>query len=178
MTRTALVFMLVLGALCRPVTGEVLESRDNGFYLEVTKEVPVGPQQAYGQFIRVDEWWNADHTWFGRAENLSIEPVAGGCFCERSGDRSALHMTVSYVEPGVQISMLGGLGPLQGMGLHGAMAWKFVALPSGKTRIVHTYRVTGQAPGGTEKLARIVDRVQTGQVERLQSLLTRTGTTE
>jgi hypothetical protein len=172
---SVLVSLGVVLAFCGPVTGEVLESGENGFYLEVTEEVVAGPQETYAQFIRVAEWWNPDHTWFGDAENLIIEPVAGGCFCERAGDRSALHMVVSYVNPGDQVNMLGGLGPLQGMGLQGVMVWRFEALPSGGTRILHTYRVTGQAPGGTEKLARVVDQVQTQQVGRLQSRLTPTG---
>ena len=42
-----------------------------------------------------------------------------------SGARSAEHMRIGFVDPGVQLRMLGGLGPLQGMGLHGALDWMF-----------------------------------------------------
>ena len=160
--------------LVAPVGGamaEVIDAADAGFHLEISREVAVTPAQAYAQFLRVHEWWDADHTWFGSAENLSIDPRAGGCFCERSGGREVLHMTVSYVDPGVELRMLGGLGPLQGMGLHGAMAWKFEAVDKGGTRIVHSYRVAGYASGGLRDLAAIVDRVQTGQVEGLRARL-------
>ena len=157
-----------------PVHGtlaEVLEAKDDTFYLEVVREVGATPAQAYDQFIRIGEWWNASHTWFGDSGNLSIEPVAGGCFCERSGERSAMHMRVSFVEPGARMHLLGGLGPLQGMGLQGAMVWSFEPTDSGGTRIMHSYRVTGHASAGLRELAPIVDRVQTDQVDRLQSKL-------
>ena len=155
-----------------PLRAEVLEATESMFYLEVSRDVPVHPEQAYQQFVRVGDWWNASHTWYGDAANLSIEPVAGGCFCERAGERSVMHMQVSLVEPGSKIHLLGGLGPLQGMALQGAMVWSFEALEQGGTRILHTYRVTGYPSAGLTDLAAIVDRVQTEQVERLQSRLT------
>ena len=81
---------------------------------------------AYDRFVAVDEWWVESHTWYGSRENLRIDARAGGCFCEISGDNQVLHMLVTYVQPGVELKMTGGLGPLQMMGLHGGMSWRFV----------------------------------------------------
>lgn len=172
-----LVILLTVGVFAQMimtagrVAAEVLEVSEGGFYMEVTRTVPVTPAVAYGQVLRVGEWWNASHTWFGRAENLMIEPEAGGCFCERSGDRSHLHMLVSHVDPGVQLSLLGGLGPLQAMSVQGVMDWKFEPMPDGTTRIVHSYRVSGYTPAGLTKIAPVVDQVLTEQVDRLRRKL-------
>jgi len=97
--------------------------------------------------------------------------AAGGCFCEVDGEKSALHMIVSYVDPGKEMRMLGGLGPLAGLALHGAMSWRFEPLGSGGTRIIHTYRVAGYLPDGLDSLAPVVDAVQTNQVARLARAL-------
>ncbi len=162
---------VVLMTMAERVTAEVLETSEQGFYLEVSRTAQVEPAVAYEQFIRIHEWWNASHTWFGQAANLSIEARAGGCFCERAGDRSHLHMLVSHVDPGVQVNLLGGLGPLQGMGLQGFMAWKFEPVADGGTRILHSYRVSGYTPADLAKIAPVVDQVLTEQVQRLQQKL-------
>ncbi len=158
-------FLLSAGSLA-DVTGR----GDSGFNLVITGTVETTPARAYEQFIHIDEWWLEGHTWYGKAENLSIEPRAGGCFCEISGDNQVLHMLVTFVQPGVEIKMVGGLGPLQMMGIHGGMSWRFESIPGG-TRITQTYNVTGYAPGGLTDLAEIVDSVQTSQLNALVSKL-------
>ena len=105
-------------------------------------------------------------TWFGKASGLSIDPRAGGCFCERDGENEVLHMIVSFVRPGHALHMIGGLGPLQGLGLYGAMSWSFEPVGA-QTKIVHVYRVTGYYPDGLQALAPVVDGVQKLQVAGL-----------
>ena len=164
---------LVICALL-PITNsyaEVVYAADAGFHIRVSREVKADPKTAYAQFLRVGEWWNSDHTWFGEAKNLSIEPWMGGCFCEATQGKSAIHMIVNYVDPGKQVRMTGGLGPLSSLGLDGAMSWVFEPLEDGGTRIVHSYRVTGYYPDGLKGLANIVDEVQTLQVSGLLHLL-------
>jgi len=82
-----------------------------------------------------------------------------------------LHMTVSYVNPNTEIRMIGGLGPLQMMGVQGGMSWKFNPLSELQTEIIHRYQVVGFMPDGLDKLAAIVDRVQMTQVNALVSKL-------
>ncbi len=63
-------------------------------------------------------------------------------------------MIVSYVDPGTEIRLIGGLGPLQAMAIVGTMSLKFVPIdddtnvtspPDKKdqTNIVFEYRVSG-----------------------------------
>ena len=160
--------VLLLVAL--PAQSEVVASTDASFHIRIQLELPVPPGEAYNKFIDIGSWWDSNHTWFGDAAGLSIEPKAGGCFCERDGDRSALHMLVSYVNPGQEIKMVGGLGPLQGLGLHGAMSFRFVTV-DGKHFLVHEYRVIGTVENGLKNLADVVDQVQRGQLDRLVAAL-------
>lgn len=151
---------------------DVLHSSESGFEIKMSVSVPATPEQAYQQFLEIDEWWSPEHTWFGKAENLSLEPRAGGCFCEKEGDQSVLHMTVSYVSPNREVRLLGGLGPLQEMGLHGVLTFKFIPVSDNETTIVQLYRVTGYDPHGLKALAGIVDKVQSHQLQRLANQFT------
>ncbi len=160
---------LVFGLLILvPSHAEVVHSAPNGFEIKLGVSVPTSPKLAYEQFLKVNEWWSPDHTWWGNAENLSLEAKAGGCFCETEGDNSVLHMTVVFVDPNREIRLSGGLGPLQQMGLHGVLTFKFIPVSDNETRIVQIYRVTGYDPNGLETLAPIVDQVQAVQMSRLQ----------
>ncbi len=164
----AIYFLLLLSF---NLNAEVISSDSNGFLIQIESDVAVNASTTYNQFIKVGDWWNAEHTYFGKSENLSLQATAGGCFCEIEGNNQVLHMTVSYVDPGKEIRMIGGLGPLQMMGVYGGMSWKFVSTGKNKTRIIHRYQVSGYTDGGLDKLADIVDKVQTIQVESLVTKL-------
>lgn len=152
---------------------EVLSSGATGFVIENTATVPADPTTTWEALVNdVGQWWPADHTWFGRSENLHIDARAGGCFCEVDGARQALHMTIGFVDPGHLLRMLGGLGPLQGMGMYGALDWKLEAAGTG-TRITLRYDVNGFAPDNLEALVPVVDRVQAQQLGGLVRYLTR-----
>jgi hypothetical protein len=151
---TKWVFSATLFLLSAAALADVISKGDTGFTLVITGEVKTTPVEAYDQFIRIEEWWLEGHTWYGKSENLSIEPTAGGCFCEISGDNQVLHMLVSYVQPGVELKMVGGLEPM-----------------ADGTRIIQTYNVTGYAPGGLKDVADIVDSIQTSQLNALVNKL-------
>ena len=162
----------VLLALTTDALAEVVAAGETGFNLKITGEVSVTPQEAYDQFVRVNEWWVESHSWFGSRRNFRLETKAGGCFCELKGEQQVLHMLVTFVNPGAEIKMVGGLGPLQMMGLHGGMSWRFEPMEEGRgTRIVQTYQVTGWTPGGLTDLAGIVDAVQTSQLNALVAII-------
>lgn len=163
---TTRLLLLLLACLSFSAQGEVINKGENGFNLKITGIAHVKPETAYEQFIKVSDWWVENHTWFGKGENLSIDARAGGCFCEIEGDKEVLHMLVTFVNPGEEIKMVGGLGPLQMMGIHGGMSWRFEPVDNG-TLITQTYNVSGYASGGLLDLADIVDAVQTGQLNAL-----------
>jgi uncharacterized protein YndB with AHSA1/START domain len=143
---------------------DVRDSSPAGFTLENTTSVPVDPMSAWKALVEdIDDWWPRDHTWWGTASTLSIEARAGGCFCEIAGDRQAAHMQVAFADPGKLLRLIGGLGPLQGMGLHGVMEWRFEPLDAG-TRITLYYRAGGYATDDLTQFAPVVDAVQAQQL--------------
>ena len=163
---TLLILTLAMTSVSATLRAEVTARGDTGFNIKIERHLAADPADAYARFLRVDKWWIKSHTWFGDSQNLSIDPRAGGCFCEIDGDRQVHHMLVTYVDPGAEVKMTGGLGPLQMMGVHGGMSWRFESVENG-TRLVLSYNVTGYAPGGLLDLAEVVDAVLSAQVDSL-----------
>lgn len=161
--------MLVAPSLAQ---AEVTDASATGFTIENRQLVPVDAATAWQALVHdIDRWWPKEHSWWGAESTLSVEPRAGGCFCESAGEREALHMTVTFVDPGRTLRLVGGLGPLQGMGLHGAMEFQLAPDDSGGTLVTLRYRVGGYSPDDLEKLAPVVDRVQGVQLGGLADYL-------
>ena len=148
---------------------EVTAAGDNGFSVHHTVPLDVSPAEAYRVITdEVGSWWIADHTWSGDSANLSIDARGGGCFCERLADGgSTQHMQVTWAQPGKELRMTGGLGPLQMMGVHGGMQWLLKPTKEGSV-LEYNYVVTGFSPDGLAGLAPIVDAVQGQQLEALR----------
>jgi hypothetical protein len=150
----------------------VKDSSASGFTVENVEVVVVDADTAWKALVHdIDRWWPKDHSWWGQASKLSIDARAGGCFCEIAGTQQAQHMTVSFVDPGKTLRMLGGLGPLQGMGLHGALEFRLEPGEGGGTRITMYYRVGGYSPDDLGKFAPVVDKVQAQQLRGLADFL-------
>lgn len=158
-------------APCAVARAEVKDAAPAGFTVENVRTVPVAPAAAFKAMVEeVDRWWPKDHSWWGKDASFRIEPKAGGCFCEEGGAHSALHMLVTFVDPPNLIRMTGGLGPLQGMGLSGALELRFKPVDGG-TQITMFYRAGGYSPDDLSKFAPVVDQVQAQQLGGLATLL-------
>ncbi len=168
----ARIIAAALVLLWAPALGaEVKEAKPQGFTIENVRVVATDPDSAWAALVDdVDSWWPRDHTWWGEASTLSIEPRAGGCFCDRDGQRQADHLQVVFVDPGKLLRMVGGLGPLQGMGLHGTLEWRLEPAGEG-TRITLWYRAGGYAPEDLSTFAPVVDMVQAQQLGGLAGYL-------
>jgi uncharacterized protein YndB with AHSA1/START domain len=148
-----------------PVHGAVIDATASGFTLENTIQVPVDAETAWRALVDdVGRWWPRDHTWWGQESMLSIDARAGGCFCERNGAQQAQHLQVTFVDPGKLLRLAGGLGPLQGMGLHGVLEFRLAPAAAGGTAITLFYRAGGYTPDDLEAFAPVVDRVQALQL--------------
>lgn len=153
----------------------IVDQAANGFTVENSQWVPTDPDTSWKALVDdVGKWWPADHTWWGDASKLSISQEAGGCFCEIDGPRQAWHMTVVFVDPGKTMRMTGGLGPLQGMGLSGALEWRF-AEEKGGTRITLWYRAGGYTPDDLGRFVPVIDQVQGLQLGGLADYLRKQG---
>lgn len=167
MKATDFLFAALLGSavVAAPAQAEVQAASAHGFVIsnEASTRLPV--DRVWRALTQdVDLWWPKDHSWW--RGTFSIDARAGGCFCEVKHNKSAQHMQVVLVEPGKKLIMTGGLGPLQAMGVNGALTWQLTKQGSGTTVTV-SYRVHGFNPDGFEQLAPVVDTVQAAQLSRL-----------
>ncbi|HEY6066142.1 MAG TPA: SRPBCC domain-containing protein [Thermoanaerobaculia bacterium] len=161
---TAAVVLLV--AASSPAA--VVDVSPSGFLVRHELVVAATPEKLYRALTAgIAGWWNPMHTRSGDAKNLSIEPRAGGCFCEKlPGGGAAEHMRVVFVSPPRVLRMVGALGPLQESGLAASMTWTLTAEGTG-TKVELTYSVGGYFRGGFEKIAPAVDAVLGDQLSRL-----------
>jgi hypothetical protein len=165
--------VLIALAAASPAMAEVKSAAPAGFAVESRVVVAATPAEAYAQIVRIDQWWDAAHSYSGKAANLTLDARAGGCFCERLADGGSVeHMRVVSARPGAELRLQGGLGPLQAEAVTGSLSWSLK--PAGRgTEIVQRYVVGGYVEGGADRVAPVVDQVLAGQLLRLQQKLGR-----
>lgn len=179
MRRAALSLACCLAA-ASPASAKVLESSASGFTTSSTVTVTATPAQSWDALVHPARYWSSQHSWSGNAANLAIDPVAGGCFCERWRGRkgaqpgSAEHMRVINVQPFELLRMRGSLGPLQSEALTGTLTVTLKPAGSG-TEITWQYVVGGHARFELAGVASAVDDVLGEQLGRLADLLGRPG---
>lgn len=158
--------LIVLSLIAAPASADVVSATPNGFQVRHSVQMVVPPSQAFDAFGHIGSWWNPEHTYSGKAANLSLALSPGGCFCERlDGGGGIEHLRVSYIDPGKRIVLTGSLGPLLYEATAGVMDVQFERIAGG-TRVTLEYRVAGFAKGGADKLAPVVDSVLAEQFKR------------
>ena len=149
---------------------EVVSSSPTAFVLRSEATVTTTPDRAWRALTQPSRWWSSAHTYSGDARRLTLDPRAGGCWCERWGDgQSVEHMRVVAVleNEGVRtLRMVGGLGPLQAMGVSGVLTFTVAPDASG-AKITIEYRVSGEPGLGLDQIATPVDSVLMEQFGRL-----------
>ena len=155
-----------------PAASDVTWQKESGFESVNVAEVAPTPGDVWQHLVKPETWWHDDHNWSDKSANLSLDPVAGGCFCETlPGGGSVEHLRVTFAKPGDTLRLRGGLGPLQEHAITGAQTWKLEATESGGTKITLTYRVTGTLEGSVADWAGAVDYVHGEQLTRLARLV-------
>ena len=154
-------------------TSEVTSS---GFLASFHQDVDSPPQQAWEGITQIDQWWGSSHTYSGNAANLTLEAVAGGCWCEKWGANSVQHGRVLVAMPPAMLRLEGALGPLQALAVNAVLTFR-IAKREGGSSIDVTYRVHGAPDAGLDKMAAGVDKVLEEQLARLFGLLSKTGAT-
>ncbi len=159
------------------VHADVKFATETGFSITNVSKSSAPIEAVYSHFVQhIDMWWPKDHTWW--KGTLSIDERAGGCFCESKDNASAQHMQVTYIQPNKKVVMTGGLGPLQEMGMFGALTWQFDEQENGEgTTVTLTYTASGHIhfngkPASLDEakgLVKVVDQVQEQQLSALTS---------
>lgn len=154
-----------------PVHGEIVASRPDHMSLSYAVELNGDRQVAWQHLTEINTWWSSDHTYSGKAETLSLQPVAGGCWCETWAGGSVEHARVVLAMPGRLLRLEGGFGPLQGLGVSAILT--FELKPSDDpthTRLKVSYVVNGSSLSGLDGLAGPVDAVMGAQIANLAKL--------
>jgi hypothetical protein len=155
-----------------PAAAEIVSASPNGFEVRETVNLVVPPQMAWSSFGDIAAWWDPEHTYSGKSQNLSLSLSPGGCFCERFPKGGGIeHLRVTYVDPGKRIILTGALGPLLYEATSGVMDVQIKSTAAG-SQLTLDYRASGFANGGAEKLAPTVDQVLAAQMKRLRAFAT------
>ncbi len=171
MRKCAKGIVLSLVILWSGITGsaEVVDATTSGFTVGSKILIRAAPGEVFAVLAKkVGQWWDPRHSFSGVGRNLYLESRAGGCFCERLEKGGVRHLEVVWVEREKSLRMVGGLGPLQGMGVAGSLTIELKPVDAG-TELEWVYRVGGYRPGGLEALATPVDAVLTAQFQRLRN---------
>lgn len=163
--------LAALLAFAAPAFAEVESVSATQFVVTHRADVAAAPETVWHALVEPARWWSDAHTWSGRAANLSLEPQAGGCWCERWGDgHTAQHARVSMVMAGRLLRLDARLGPLMDLPVQGVLNLG-VGTRDGKTVLRFSYRVGGPPEAGLEALAPAVDQVLGMQFQRLKRLV-------
>jgi uncharacterized protein YndB with AHSA1/START domain len=167
----ALVAIAWLSISCQ-LRAEVKQTADDGFLIETVQETDLDSPQAYARMVdEFGAWWGGDHSYTGDGKNLTLD-LQRRCMFEQLPDGGFVrHMEIALHQPGKKMVLRGGLGPLQELGISGALTYQFTTLDSGKTQIKLTYHVHGPSYLRLAALAPAVDQVLTGQLEKLNQHL-------
>lgn len=168
--------LLVLSVISAVQTGwsDVVSKEAGGFQLSFRKNTTADRRVAYQVLVsRFSQWWDSAHTYSGDSGNLSID-LQKSCILEAlPGGGFVRHMEVVYHDPKqTTLRLTGGLGPLQEMGVQGAMTFQVITV-DGQTEIRLTYNVVGHSALNLDRLAPVVDRVLSEQLARLSDLCNR-----
>lgn len=173
--RTACIVALTLGTVAMatvPARAEVKAAEAGGFQVAGQTVVTKPRDAVWAALLRPNDWWSPQHRWF-EGSTLTLDARAGGCWCESGADGAgAMHLQVGFINPMETLQLVGGLGPLQGMGLDGVLTITLKDVEGG-TEVAWTYTVHGWKPGGIAFMAAPVDGVLAEQMGRLKALAER-----
>lgn len=150
---------------------EVVNATAGGFELKQTIHIAAPADKAYAALVQPKLWWSSSHTFSGSASNLSIDPRAGGCFCEAMPNGGSVeHMTVVAALPGQDLTLRGAMGPFQGRGVDGAADVSLKPIGDG-VDVTLTYEMGGYMSEGMTVWAPRADAMWASQLARLKRYL-------
>lgn len=153
---------------------EVRAVERESFSIHHEQDVAASPDAVFAALSQPGAWWNPEHSWSGDTQRFSLEPRAGGCWCESLPNGGSVeHGRIISYDPGRRLIVMQSLlGPLQTMAIAGRLSWRVEPVEGepARSRIAWTYQVahvpTGN-PAQDAALAAGVDAVMREQMGRL-----------
>lgn len=157
--------LCAVGALSGPAQADIKASAPDALVIQVRAEVPLDRDDAWARLLDVSSWWKSSHTYSGSADNMNIDAVAGGCWCELWSGGEVEHGRVVAVMPKEMIRFDAPLGPLQEMGVSTALTFTLAAgSRPNTTSVIVDFKVSGSSLSGLDKLGVVIDGVISEQV--------------
>jgi hypothetical protein len=162
--------VMAAALVARPAHAAVVGSNAGGFTVREQVTFAGSAAGAWKRLIDVASWWNPKHTYSGNSSNLTLALSPGGCWCEKLENGGFVrHLEVVLVIPEKMLRLVGGLGPLQGMGASGALTFTLREASPTATTVVAEYSVVGYSHEGMGDVAGAVDEVLGEQLKRYAS---------
>jgi hypothetical protein len=159
---------IVLNTMCAPATAEVKASAPDGLTFQYKGQIALPRETAWKRLLAVGTWWNGAHSYSGDAANMTVDAVAGGCWCEKWAGGEVEHGRVVATMNNEMVRFQTALGPLQGLGVTAVMTWTLANGPSpDTTSITMDYSVVGSSLTNLVPMAAPVDGVLQEQFNRL-----------
>lgn len=136
----------------QPAAAEVVKVEPGGFEIASTVTIAAPARQVWAILRTPARWWDARHSYSGDAKNLSLDPRAGGCFCEAlPGGGGVEHARVVNLQPARLLRLQGAFGPLQAEAVTGTLTFSLKPMGATTTRVTMRYVVGGYIPGGLQR---------------------------
>ncbi|QBX37286.1 SRPBCC family protein [Brevundimonas sp. S30B] len=153
-------------SLAAPAVADVRVADAGGFKIGGSIVIAASPARVWTALVHPDDWWSRSHRWFA-GSRLTLDATPGGCWCEVAQDGGgARHLSVAMVQPERRLVLHGALGPLNTLGVSGALDIVLTPTETG-TSLEWTYSVGGFAEGGLQAWAAPVDAVLSAQIQAL-----------
>lgn len=147
---------------------EVKSSAPDGMVLEFKGRMALPREAAFARVLALGTWWADSHTYSGKGSSMTVDPVAGGCWCELWDGGEVEHGRVIMLMKNQSIRFASALGPLQDLGVSAALTISVGDGPDdGASDVTMTYKVVGSSLSGLNTMAPIVDMVLKEQFDRL-----------
>ncbi len=148
---------------------EVVDRGPQGFRIRLVRQVAAPPDKVYAALGEIGRWWSDQHTYSGKAANMTMPLVANACFCEAiPGGGSVRHGVVALAWPQQRtLRVEAALGPLQDEGVSGALTFQIEPKAEGSELVV-SYHVGG-ARDFVLSSAVLVNGVLSEQADRLKA---------
>lgn len=158
--------LLAAAGLALPASAEIITVSPDHYTLRHEAVSALSPEDMWQRLIQPSIWWSPDHTFSGDANNLSLDPQAGGLWREDWDGGSVAHGKVLSVMEGQSLRLDAPFGPLQGMAV--TVIWTITIEPDGDgTRIIFDEVATGSSASALGQIAPAVDGVKGEAIARL-----------
>ena len=145
---------------------DVVSASPTHFVLRHAEESSLSSADLWARLVQPQDWWHPEHTYSGKASNLSLELTAGGLWREDWHGGSVMHGRVLTITDGRLLRMEAPFGPLQAVGAY--VVWTItIEDTENGSMVVFDEIASGPPSAKLDELAGAVDIVKTEAMRRL-----------